>query len=299
MQKSIEIIDVLYQFVLKTTLYFIPNDVHTVEPNRTYSVVVGDPVRSIPDIVLEDGVQEAVPGATTFRGLDEILSGKEAHALSIEKNTSMYVGSDMAPLYKNPTREFDGAVEYISYGAMVTILGFVGRFAHVAVNGVEGFLVREDLVDRASYVYPEFVVGEENDVDDTNTVRLRAIIKDEFGAGSLEFPLQAGEYISYRLFRKGIVLAWPKVRPRMPGRWHVLLRGIFTIHVGVTPKTGAVMEYVLEHDMGHLAYVEAVFPDETISISEVNYPDSGRYSERTLTRDEWRELKPIFIHVRS
>jgi surface antigen len=57
------------------------------------------------------------------------------------------------------------------------------------------------------------------------------------------------------------------------------------------------MEYMVTEDSGHLAYVESVFPDETLKLSEVGYPDSGIYNERVLTREEWKELKSIFIQV--
>jgi surface antigen len=57
------------------------------------------------------------------------------------------------------------------------------------------------------------------------------------------------------------------------------------------------MEYVDENEIGHLAYIEAVFPDDTVALSEVNYPDSGTYNERELSKLEWKELRPVFIVV--
>ncbi|MCR4286353.1 MAG: hypothetical protein NUW00_05660, partial [Candidatus Kaiserbacteria bacterium] len=73
--------------------------------------------------------------------------------------------------------------------------------------------------------------------------------------------------------------------------------GVPHVHVGVVPKMGSIMEYISDADTGHLAFVEAVFPDDTISVSEVNFPDSGIYNERELSKDEWKELKPVFIAV--
>jgi surface antigen len=75
------------------------------------------------------------------------------------------------------------------------------------------------------------------------------------------------------------------------------LRGTPGIHIGIMPKTGSIMEYMLQNDIGHLAYVEAVFPDERITLSEVNNPDHGIYNERTLTKEEWQALNPVFIQV--
>jgi surface antigen len=65
----------------------------------------------------------------------------------------------------------------------------------------------------------------------------------------------------------------------------------------VRPKTGSILEYVLPDGRGHVAFVEAVFPDETINISETDYPEGGGYNERVMTQEEWRELKPVFIQI--
>ena len=241
-----------------------------------------------------DGEEEA-----TFRTVTDIISKKRTHPIELGPKGTYYVMSDETHVFQHPTKEFDGSLMILSYGEQVVVNGHTGKFAHATIHNIEGYIAREDLTDRASHVYPEFVVGEENDVDDPNTVRLRAIIQDAFLGGMLEYPLQAGEYVLYRLVRRGVSVPWTGVRPRVPGRWHVLLRGTLGTHSGITPKTGSVMEFTLEHDMGHLAYVEAVFPDETIMISEVNLPDSGVYNERTLTREEWREMKPVFISITS
>ncbi len=167
----------------------------------------------------------------------------------------------------------------------------------LVVEEKEGWVLRDDLSDRAAYVYPEFIVGEENQTDDPNTQRLRAAILDEFCGTEAEVPLQAGEYVVYKLMRRGKKISWPSIRPRTPGRWHTFLKGTPGIHIGIAPKMGSVMECTLENDIGHLAYVEAVFPDERITISEAHYPDDGIYNERTLTKEEWQELNPIFIEV--
>ncbi len=234
----------------------------------------------------------------TFKTVHEIL-GREKHAhVESGKNMVMYAGNVVVPLYANPTIEFDMQIASIPYGEMVMMREPKGRFYRIMWNTLEGWVLREDLVDRAVRVHPEFVVGQENSVDDPNTARVRAIIGDAFGIGRSEFSLQAGEYVLYKLWRKGIRIAWPDVRPRTPGIWHKILRGTSNVHIGVTPKIGSVMEYMDENDIGHLAFIEAIFPDETIAVSEANYPDAGIYNERELTKDEWRELKSVFINVR-
>ncbi len=230
----------------------------------------------------------------TFKAINEII---ETTTPRIEKNTVMYAQSVRVPVYKNPTIEYDAQIGEVPYGEMVIVLEPKGRFYHIMWGTTEGWVLREDIADRAMRVHPEFAIGKENTVDHPNTAHVRAIIGDAFGLAQSEFPLQAGEYVLYKLWKRGKRIAWPEARPRVPGVWHKILRGVQNIHVGVVPKREAIMEYMIEQDVGHVAYVEAVYPDDTITISEANYPDSGTYNERELTKDEWKNLKPLFIHV--
>ncbi len=229
----------------------------------------------------------------SFKAINEIIDA----GTRIQKNTVMYANSIRVPVYKNPTIEFDTQIGEIPYGEMVIVLEPRGRFYRIMWDTTEGWVLRDDIADRALRVHPEFVPGEENSVDHPNTAHVRAILGDPFSLGKSDFPLQSGEYVLYRLWKKGIRISWPQVRPRVPGIWHKILRGASGIHIGVTPKVGSIMEYVLDGDVGHLAYVEAVYPDDTITVSEVNYPDSGTYSERELTKEKWKGLKPLFITV--
>lgn len=295
--------------VLKKGLLREKEDVVSVLQTPLYDARVVSPVgeqEAAPqeDVILKEQkneeekvAEEVVEEKITFRSLDTILTEKHIEPFVLGAHGTHYVCTDTSSMYARPTKEFDGVVMKLHYGNSVTVEGYTGKFARATVDGRVMYMLRDDLTDAAAEVFPQFVVGEVYDVDTPSTIRLRAIIADEFCGGALELPLQAGEYVLYRLVRRGIRISWPLERPRTLGRWHALLRGVLGVHSGVISKTGTIMEYTLEHDMGHLAYVEAVFPNETILISEANYPDNGIYNERTLTREEWRELKPIFIQI--
>jgi hypothetical protein len=233
----------------------------------------------------------------TFKTIQEILKSEVQDTSIGAKNMIMYAGGVSIPVYQNPTIEFDAQIATIPYGEMVMMLEPRGRFLKIVHGTTEGWVLKEDVVDRAIRVYPEFRIGEENSVDNPNTAHVRAIVGDVFGLGRSEFALQAGEYILYRLWKKGIRITWPAVRPRVPGLWHKILKGVSNVHMGVTPRVGAIMEYMITEDSGHLAYVEAVFPDDTITISEVNRTDGGIYNEQELRKEEWKELKPVFIRL--
>lgn len=291
MHTLLAVIDDLYQFAIGSLLDLSKGATRTEDDEDVY-------------LYESLGVTDAVTGTTSkesvssFRQVGDVFTASREGSADIHaKNTVMYIGTSEAALYAHPTLEFDTIVAELSYGTMAMVLEQRGRWAKVVAGEHSGWVLREDLVDRAIYVYPQFVIGEKNAEDDPNTHRVRAILSDMFGGAAAGLPLQAGEYVTYRLLRKGLSIDWPEVRPRTPGLWHTVLKGVPGIHIGITPKPGSVMEYMMTEEIGHLAYTEAVFPDETINVSEVNYPEDGIYNERVLTQEEWKELKPVFIEV--
>jgi len=294
MQILYAVIDDLYSYTIGTVVRFfiLDESFHT-------ALLLDSPKVHIKN---EESTEETVNGnetdpALTFRGMDAILSERAPAYTGTISHSVMYVGSARTPLFMNPTKEFDGVTSELVYGSMAMILEEKGRFARVSIEGKEGWTLRDDLVDRAAYVYPEFKIGEENNAEDPNTLRVRAVIDDIFHGNESEFPLQSGEYVYYKLVRKGLSIQWPDIRPRTPGVWHTLLKGISGVTIGVIPKVGLLMEYTHTDEIGHLAYVEAVFPDESIVLSEANYHDRGTYNERTLVKEEWTSLNPFFIQV--
>lgn len=212
----------------------------------------------------------------------------------------MYTASIATPLRSVPSSSGDAALGVLPYGSMVMVLKTDDAWAYVASGGQEGWVYAEDLEDRAAHVYPAFHIGEENRDDDPATVRLRALIEDAFGAGEIALPLQAEEYVLYRLIKRGVKIAWPPVRPRSPGMWTSILKDAPGVRITTTPTPGSIMEFMLSgsdshESLGHLAYVDAVFPDGSLQISEANWPDLGVYNERVLVEAEWRELAPTFL----
>lgn len=256
-------------------------------------------ITAVPQVQRESTVRDTDErkDEVSFKAIGTVLEQHGSTAPVLEKNMVMYVGTTATPLWKNPAREFDGVLTKLPYGAMVMLTERRGRWAKIMYREEVGWMFADDLVDRAAHVYPHFIIGEQNDADDPNTIRTRAVIDDALSGGVAEISLQAPEYVLYKLVRKGIVFSWPKEQPRVPGMWHTILKGVTGVHMGLQPKTGSIMEYMINENMGHLAYVEAVFPDETINVSEVNYPDCGIYNERVLTHEEWKELKPVFIQI--
>lgn len=243
----------------------------------------------------------AIPEATLTRLEHErLLASSEETRREVKKNAVMYTASIFAPLRSVPDMRGDTVTATLPYGSMAMVLDAQDGWAYVASGEHKGWIHVEDLEDRAAHVYPAFHIGEPNRDDDPSTIRLRALIADEFGAGEANLPLQAEEYVLYRLYKRGVRPSWPAIRPRTPGSWHTILRGHGHIRMEGEPVSGSVMEFSLGGEegttpLGHLAYVEAVFPDGSIQVSEANWPDQGIYNERVLVPEEWKSLTPTFI----
>lgn len=211
-----------------------------------------------------------------------------------QKNTVVYCAAGGAPLRSSGKTGVDNVIEHVPYGSMLVALHTNDGWVRVFHKGTEGYMELTDLADRAAYVYPKFTIGEENNAHDPNTERLRAMIEDEFSYGEGEFPLQAEEYVAYKLRRHGFVLAWSHVRPRTPGTWSTITEHMSDTEVSNEPRPRSVMEWK-DGERGHVAFVEAVFPDKTVQLSEANWPEDGIYNERVVVKEEWQKLNPSFI----
>ena len=209
---------------------------------------------------------------------------------------SYFVCVKTAYVRTDPVAAFDNVIKKIRYGTQVNILKYGGRWGMVQVGEITGWVLKDDITSAVVDVLPRFTVGSVYDANDQQTKKLRAYIDDMFSCVAIDLPLTSAEYVTYRLARSRRSINWGEERPRLPGSWQSLLRGRQGIHMGVVPKTGSVMEYILE-DQGNLLYVEAVFPDESIQLSAIDHEGLGVYSEVVLAKEVWRELRPIFIEV--
>lgn len=209
----------------------------------------------------------------------------------------VYVSIPGAFMYALPTRIFDGVLGELPYGAAFEIIGSQGKWLQIEHNQVRGWIHLDDVVRNKSNIEPQFTKGEIYTHDHADTVKLRTMIDDSFYASQFDLSLQDVEFVTYKLSVQNRTIPWPSERPRIAGTWQRILKGVKGVHLGVAPKTDAIMEYINADNTGHVAYVEAVYPDGSIFISEIGYPDEGRYEERTLNKKDWIELRPVFIEV--
>lgn len=210
-----------------------------------------------------------------------------------------YISVREAVVHAQPAAHaFDNTLCVLPYATKVEKLDASedGRWIHVRHADGEGWVRSEHTAAQRREIEPQLRTGVRYGAHDAETVKLRAMIGDEFALCELTHDLADVEYVTYRLRERGAVLPWPPVRPRTAGTWHAILKGSPGVHIGVVPEQGAVMEYVTEDGRGHVAHVDAVFPDGAIHVSEVGA--EGIYEERTMAREAWREYRPIFIASR-
>lgn len=208
---------------------------------------------------------------------------------------TVIVRSRGARLYHEPVQYFDGVVATVPYGTTLSLIGRSERWYHVASTLHTGWVLHDEVLD--CHEGTRFLIGAMYDAMHSTTELVRARIGDEFSGSMLGVPLQDVEYVLYRLIEEGKRVVWPSVRPRIAGSWQRILKGGAGIHMTVIPQRGAVMELLYEDGTGHLAFVDEVYPDESILVSEVGFPEEGNYNERVLPKDEWREFRPIFIEI--
>ncbi len=284
-----EVVLDLYRFAVHAlfgtghTREYIADEIVYVSPRAERMVLLAE----LP-VPLEEKVVTPLPRAHLESVFEPVIA-------TAQKSTVVYCASAGALLRTTPHVGVDNVIDTISFGSMLVAVETNGDWVHVFHTGTEGYVALHDLADRAAYVHPQFVVGERNLAHGPNTERVRDSIEDEFTYSDGELPLQAEEYVAYKLRRQGIRIAWTHVRPRAPGRWNDITRDIPGSERSAEPRPRGVMEWQ-NGEHGHLAFVEAVFPDGVVQISEANWPHDGIYNERVLVQEEWQQLNPTFIY---
>ena len=234
------------------------------------------------------------PQPTVARVIDRPI---EVHTMTVptfRAGEPYFVGTPDAVLYLDPVITFDNAQTVLPYGQKVILTELRGRWAAIRYDDIAGWIMKDALVARLVDVTPQLRPGHYYDASDPETRKLRACIHDLFSGRVGGYPLNAAEYVYYRIIADKRCVPWGSMRFRVAGTWQRKLRGQPGVHMGVVPKTGAVMEYVID-DIGYLGYVDAVYPDESIKVTGIGLDDEGIYTERDYTKAAWKELRPIFL----
>lgn len=268
----------------------------------------------IPTIVTEPPVSSEVSVTSATSTVEEVPPVEVESQISDKifnttKPSSPFIPFDLVPAtmyvqnktgancFVGPHEDFDCVVSKLEYGTAVTVVGYDGRYAKINKPNLSGYVLKEDLTPVKNNVWPIFLDQKVYDALSEETKKTRLLIHDMFFSDRLQLPLQAGEYIVTRLMTEHRFINWSQKRPRIAGSWQGLLKGRSGIHITVSPKTDSIMEWVNDAGEGRLAYIEAVSPEKTLTITTVGVDNEGMFSIMILTESLWRELRPIFIEV--
>jgi hypothetical protein len=200
-----------------------------------------------------------------------------------------------AQLLASPAYTLDGVLAHIKYGQKIEIIDSSNRWFAARLDNLNGWILRDNVTFETTE--PKFVLGQFYGPETMESKTVRSTLADDFNGELAQLPLTPEEYVAYKFKKQGRPLTWGTERPRLAGRWQILLRGRSGVHIGIIPKTSSAIEIIDEHRNGHLAYVESVFPDQSILISEIGFPEIGQYNERKLPKEEWIEWRPVFIEI--
>lgn len=233
-----------------------------------------------PDNVLPLQSSSELPKDTT---LHTSVSAQKAFATSTSQ------------IFLRPGIHFDEVVATSSFGEAVVVLEAKAGWYQIVNDRLTGWIEASNVTFDKKEIFPEFVSGRRYDAAAVETIVVRQWLGDLCAGGLMRIALQPIEYILYTLQTHGIVFDFGCIRPRTPGTLYTLLRGQAGVEIGVTPKTGTLIEYIDVDDTSVLAYVTAVHPDQSIVVKGIVNTATGQYKEVQLSEAAWRELRPVFI----
>jgi|GEM_PF-531555 len=232
---------------------------------------------------------------------------EKAHTIPEFPTKKLYVSSEIGLRMRSaPEIKDSNIIITLEFGKEVSVIQEQDKWFKVKVDDKEGWVscyyLTENLPIKQSADLPKkesvndmspvFKIGVQNLANDFNTVKLRKIINDEFGGGANGYDLQCTEYAQYKIKQLGFTIIWPSERPRHGGRWATIFENSGKYKVSSQPKAGSAMSFtsgLQNSNIGHVAFVEEIYNDESIKISEANWPPPGKYNERILAKSLWQD----------
>ena len=277
---------------------------------------ISKPVKDIPDSEDDIPVNLPVANDSVFRTVADAQSSAPAETEKTETDTSpsfskkLYVNSEIGLRARATPKIAEGNIlDILPFGAEIFLSSQDGKWLYVEYGPdkygwVSSYYVTEnnpktesaeEAVQDTQNIFPKFMIGAANPANGENTIKVRILIKDEFSGGRDGFCLQCTEYVAYKLQCFGIRIKWPVKSGRDGGRWAEIFKTYDTYPVMEEPKAGSAVVFTSgfktaeANALGHVAFVEKVYKNGVIRISEANWPTPGKYNERILSSAEWRD----------
>jgi len=229
------------------------------------------------------------------------------------ENQKLYTKVDNLRFRKTPySKNLNNLIRELKNGQKLELLD--GPWLKVRVGRKEGW-VHGGYVTEAEPIIKKqvkskreiaFIKGVPNLKNDIVTITVRKAINDLFNLGKSkeDYPLNCTEYVQYRVKEKlGLDIEWPVKWGRDRGKWAAIFKKYNKYRVLTQPKVNCAMCFTSGiskkpkiNAIGHVAFIEKVYPNGTISISEVNMPNSGIYNERPIPKKKWqKQYKAQFV----
>lgn len=221
----------------------------------------------------------------------------------------LYVNSEIGLRVRStPEIVKDNILDVLKYGQEISVVEKQDKWFKIRYNNnKEGWascmhLIEHKPVSRFQITKKEefqdtflkFKIGVTNLAVDDNTIKLRKLINYEFGLDFNRDELQCTEYVQYKFQQMGINIQWPVRTNRNGGNWANIFESYGLYKVLNKPKPGHAICFTTGfrtaqmNKYGHVAFVEQVFDDGSIRVSEANWPRPGKYNERMVSKIEWQ-----------
>ena len=210
-------------------------------------------------------------------------------------NQYAYVRVPVMLVWKVPVFNIDGVIKRLPLGTRVSVIGTEDQLSRVMIDDEVGWVLTADITCNENEVFPILSSGTVYHNESPITRQIREVIADEWVGGELGLSLLDVELVTYLFKLKKLQLPWSNERPRVAGMWHQLLKGKPGVHIGITPRTGSIMEYFDQYGMGHVGFVAAVSPANAVTVQSVGRLREGEYLSEILNREEWQNLRPVWI----
>ena len=203
------------------------------------------------------------------------------------------------------TRNLKNLIRELRKGQKMELLD--GPWLKVRIGNTEGWVHGDYVTDDRPEVKKDenskrkinFQEGIPNLKNDAVTKAIRKVINDIFNLGKSkeDYPLNCTEYVQYRVKEKlGIDIKWPQTWGRHGGKWGKIFKKHNKYRVLAKPEANCAVCFteVRRKDgtmtkEGHVAFVERISSNDTIHISEANWPSRGIYGKRSIQKSRWKD----------
>jgi hypothetical protein len=128
---------------------------------------------------------------------------------------------------------------------------------------------------------------------DESTIKARLLLTGMYDERELSKPLQSSEYVTLWMREHGYHVDQAAHR-WLPGQWHMKLKGLPGVHIGIKPKPASIFEFFDTESMGHLGVVVEIDNDDTITVTSIGMESTGIFETHHIPKERWQSFGAVF-----